>query len=81
MDLTSQEGVLGPPSCCQPNHSALITDRNQTDYDVTDTVEGRQTNDDRRWTDEQTESKRQTDREKTDSRTDGQTGRKQSELS
>ena len=36
MDLTSQEGVLGPPSCCQPNHSALITDRNQTDYDVTD---------------------------------------------
>ena len=31
MDLTSQEGVLGPPSCCQPNHSALITDRNQTD--------------------------------------------------
>ena len=27
MDLTSHEGVLGPPSCCQPNHSALITDR------------------------------------------------------
>ena len=45
------------------------------------TVEGRQTNDDRRWTDEQTQSRRQTDREKTDRLTDGQTGRKQSELS
>ena len=48
-------------------------------------MEGRQTNDDRRWTDEQTQSKRQTDRqtdkEKTDRLTDGQTGRKQSELS
>ena len=44
-------------------------------------MEGRQTNDDRRWTDEQTESRRQTDREKTDRLTDGQTGRKQSELS
>ena len=29
-------------------------------------MEGRQTNDDRRWTDEQTQSRRQTDREKTD---------------
>ena len=48
-------------------------------------MEGRQTNDERRWTDEQTQSRRQTDRqadkEKTDRLTDGQTGRKHSELS
>ena len=48
-------------------------------------MKGRQTNDERRWTDEQTQSRRQTDRqadkEKTDRLTDGQTGRKQSELS
>ena len=48
-------------------------------------MEGRQTNDDRRWTDEQTQIRRQADRqpdkEKTDRLTDGQTGRKQSELS
>ena len=44
-------------------------------------MEGRQPNDDRRWTDKQTQSRRQTDREKTDRLTDGQTGRKQSELS
>ena len=48
-------------------------------------MEGRQTNDNRRWTDEQTQTRRQTDRqadkEKTDRLTDGQTGRKQSELS
>ena len=35
-------------------------------------MEGRQTNDDRRWTDEQTQTRRQTDREKTDRRTDRQ---------
>ena len=48
-------------------------------------MEGRQTNNERRWTDEQTQSRRQTgrqaDKEKTDRLTDGQTGRKQSELS
>ena len=48
-------------------------------------MEGRQTNDDRRWIDEQTQTRRQTDRqtdkEKKDGLTDGQTGRKQSELS
>ena len=48
-------------------------------------MEGRQTNDDRRWIDEQTQTRRQTDRqpdkEKTDRPTDGQTGRKKSELS
>ena len=35
MDLTSHEGVLGPPSCCQHNHSALIRQKSDR-YDVTD---------------------------------------------
>ena len=43
-------------------------------------MEGRQTNDDRRWIDEQRQTRRQADNEKTDRLTDGQTNRKQSEL-
>ena len=44
-------------------------------------MEGRQTNDDRRWIDEQRQTRRQADNEKTARLTDGQTGRKQSKLS
>ena len=79
--LTSQEGVLGPPSCCQPNHSALITDRNQTDYDVTDS--GGQT--DKRWSqmdrraDTVEKTDRQTDRQREDRQTDRWTDRQEAE--
>ena len=73
--------------CWVPRRAASLTTAPSSQTEIRQircerrTVEGRQTNDDRRWTDEQTQSRRQTDREKTDRLTDGQTGRKQSELS